>query len=82
MRGKDLFAYTYERLRGVWGKVRNLKLETRGPLDGLDKVMLAAARNYRAEPVPAPTVLFLSKEWPKESYWDVQFDWTNSYPNS
>jgi thioesterase domain-containing protein len=23
-----------------------------------------------------PTVLFLSKEWPKESYWDVQFDWT------
>jgi hypothetical protein len=44
--------------------------------------MLAAARNYRAEPVPAPTVLFLSKEWPKESYWDVQFDWTNSYPNS
>jgi thioesterase domain-containing protein/acyl carrier protein len=76
MRSKGLLAYTDERLRGVWEKVRDLRLETRFHLDELDQVLPAAARNYRAEPVPAPTVLFLSKERPKGRYWDVQFDWT------
>lgn len=76
MPNKDLMASAYEGLRGAWGKLQDLNRETPGPLEGLDGVLLAAARNYRAEPVPVPTVLFLSKEWPKGSYWDVQFDWT------
>jgi acyl transferase domain-containing protein/thioesterase domain-containing protein len=75
MRSKDWLAYTYEGLQGAWGKVRNLKPETRSPLDGQDRVLLNAAINYRAEPVPVPTVLFLSKERAKGHYWDIQFDW-------
>jgi acyl transferase domain-containing protein/thioesterase domain-containing protein len=75
-RRKGLLAYTYERLRGVLQKVRDMNLETGFPLEELDQVLFAAARNYRAEPVPAPTVLFLAKDRPKGRYWDVQFDWT------
>jgi aspartate racemase len=74
LRSKDFRVYTYGRVRGVWEKVQDWKLETRDPLEA-DRVLLAAARNYHAEPVPAPTVLFLSKEWPREGYWATQFDW-------